>query len=865
MWPDEREKRQMNSISNTAQVQRAHAYQFRVPVNEHSGRRTTRTNYLVRLDVSTPYGDVSGLGECQPRAADTGDSGEGSWAFLLAVLQRLERVTIDAANKAAAVTWVRERMSEFAALARAMQAEREKSRQTIKRRVRDAGRGAAQLLGRRDPRQPYRGVLFGVETAMLDVVARLLNVPVANLLGNVAPSVPTAKRVEVQRDDANAILIPDREVLGVADHDPLWFDLRARVSLSEAHALVAEIANRVNRGELRPPILLEQPFGLRRRDQLPILQKSANSLAGLGSIRIMSGGQSAWSTSGLRHVAVKGGGSALTIKPASAGGLLASLVLAQKAREIDPEIMLTVNLHEGAGEVAKRALDSLAVAMPGLAYVARSDERTDVRSPDAHGLGTDMPYEELVDSVTMHRAFPVVPEPSHVGPHPNEYPEVTYLQPLGPNGTKGHLLERQALALGLNTRRFSKGAFIASDGVHDPLLIKWSRSPLSSAVSLAMCTHKEATRIRLHQAGIPVPRGRTFVNGDFDSARAFAERIGYPVVVKPAMGVRGIGVVANIQSPAELDQAFTQLTASKLGNQDIIVEKHIPGNDYRIVVVGEEVVAAILREPASVVGDGESSIAELMIQKNLMRRRNPHLWGRPIMYDDAARYQLQRIQMTLDSVPSIGERVMLSNSNSLSQGGDSTDVLDEMHPSIKKASVRAVKSIPGLAFCGVDFLIEDHTKPLDQQVSGICELNAHAAIGNCEYPLYGKPRQVAQAFMDECVATYGLVTRPERAEQLALKLTIRGRVSQVGYRQWMQRQAQTFGVRGWVRNVNGRTVEAFLFGDTEPVSALAAAAVLGPRRALPTSVTTTHIEPAEVEGFKIHHDKWPRRIRVKGR
>src|SRR5690625_5287118 len=848
MWPDEREKRQMNSISNTAQVQRAHAYQFRVPVNEHSGRRTTRTNYLVRLDVSTPYGDVSGLGECQPRAADTGDSGEGSWAFLLAVLQRLERVTIDAANKAAAVTWVRERMSEFAALARAMQAEREKSRQTIKRRVRDAGRGAAQLLGRRDPRQPYRGVLFGVETAMLDVVARLLNVPVANLLGNVAPSVPTAKRVEVQRDDANAILIPDREVLGVADHDPLWFDLRARVSLSEAHALVAEIANRVNRGELRPPILLEHPFGLRRRDQLPILQKSANSLAGLGSIRIMSGGQSAWSTSGLRHVAVKGGGSALTIKPASAGGILASLVLAKKAREIDPEIMLTVNLHEGAGAVAKRELDSLAVAMPGLAYVARRDERTAVRSPDAHGLGTDMPYEELVDSVTMHRAFPVVPEPSHVGPHPNEYPEVTYLQPLGPNGTKGHLLERQALALGLTTTRFSKGAFVATDGVHDPLLIKWSRSPLSSAVSLALCTHKEATRIRLRRAGVPVPRGRTFVNGDYDSGRAFAERIGYPVVVKPAMGVRGIGVVANIRNEKELDLAFDQFADSKLGDQDFIVEKHIPGGDYRIVVVGDEVVAAILREPASVVGDGERTVAELMIHKNLRRRLNPHLWGRPIMYDEAARYQLARENMTLESVPEAGRRVMLSNSSSLSQGGDSFDVLDELHPSIKQASLEAVKAVPGLAFCGVDFLIEDHTKPLEGQHAGVCQPNAHAAIGNCEYPLYGQPRGVASAFMDECIRRYGLIAHDQRAETLALKLTIKGRVTAVGYRAWMRRQAKTFGVRGWVQNAGKRSVEAVLVGDTEPVSALAAAAVLGPRKALPTSVATTHVVPPEVSG-----------------
>lgn len=452
-------------------------------------------------------------------------------------------------------------------------------------------------------------------------------------------------------------------------------------------------------------------------------------------------------------------------------------------------------------------------------------------------------FERVLRRVINLVAFPAPPAPTHNGQPSTSYDEVPYLKPLGSNGTKGHLLEREALMLGLRTVRFSKGAFLATDGVHPPLIFKWSRTPRSSAVALALCTHKEATRMRLSRAGVPVPRGRTFAHGDFESAKAFASRIGYPVVVKPAMGVRGIGVVANIRDEEELQAAFDQLVSSRLGKGDFILEKHIPGRDYRIVVVGDKVIAAIMREPASVEGDGEHTVAELMVNKNVFRHLNPHLWGRPIKYGTAARYQLSRAGLTLTSVPEPGRKVVLSNTCSLSQGGDSVDVLDELHPSIKEACIRAVKAVPGLWFCGIDFLLEDHTRPLSEQAAGICELNAHAAIGNCEYPLYGTPRQVARTVLHECVEHFGLQVNEKPADYLSLKLTIRGKVTRVGYRAWLRRHARAFGLTGWVRNVDEQTVEAVIVGDAVPASTLAAAAVLGPRRARPTSVETEHIPP----------------------
>lgn len=502
-------------------------------------------------------------------------------------------------------------------------------------------------------------------------------------------------------------------------------------------------------------------------------------------------------------------------------------------------------------DLASRALEVAPATLVGRRWRTL---RLSVPQPLGAPSRTSEIFEQVLRQVTDCVAIPPPPPPTHRGRSSTTYDEVPYLKPLGSNGTKGHLLEREALMLGLNTVRYSKGAFIATDNIHPPLIFKWSRTPRSSAVALALCTHKEATRMRLRQHGVPVPHGRTFAYGDFASARAFVERIGYPVVVKPAMGVRGIGVVANIRTAQELESAFDQLVSSRLGKDDFIVEQHISGSDYRIVVVGDKVIAAIQREPASVEGDGVHTVAELVVNKNVFRRLNPHLWGRPIKYETAARYQLERAGLTLTSVPAPGQQVVLSNTCSLSQGGDSIDVLDELHPSIKEACIRAVKAVPGLWFCGIDFLLEDHTRPLSEQQAGICELNAHAAIGNCEYPLYGTPRQVARTVFAECVERGGLVVNGKPADHLSLRLTIRGELSGVGYRSWLRRHARSFGITGWVRKIAPDTLEAVLVGDAVPVSALTAAAVLGPKRVHVTSVSTEHIAPPAVAGFEILED-----------
>ncbi len=814
------------------------------------GQQRSLTNALVRVDALLPDGgSVFGLGEAQFRGAQTGDHGGRARAFLVESLHRLEGRELTVTDRATALESIRRMMADLAAVA-AEQDHLDRRDSPRARDLRGIVKTAVQWARLSDNVGPFRGALFGIETALLDVAGRALDIPTSELLAGApvdrhGPEVLAPLRIlRSTADEAMAEI-----TFSLAGTDPrpvLWLDLDARLRLPETLDLIGRLGRAATRGELPGRILVRRAVNVRDSYRLGAVRRAAQRFSTDGvAIEIVN--DTVLSSGAVASRRIRG--QVISVRPHALGGLVASLRQIGRIAEAGGRPYV-VDVEAG-GPIAHAAQLHLgAAARTAVPVVATPrDEASVLAGP---GLGVPMPWEEIVDSVTDHVIVrPTATDTPAPGLSANTYREVPFLQPLGPNGTKGHLLEREALARGMSTIRFSKGAFVASDRRHEPLVFKWSRSPLSSAVALAMCTHKEATRIRLSRAGVPVPRGRTFGNGDLETARAFADHLGYPVVVKPAMGVRGIGVVAGIADRTELDLAFEQLTDSKLGDQDFIVEKHIPGKDYRIVVVGDRVIAAILREPASVIGDGVRSVAELLINKNAFRRLNPHLWGRPIMYDAAARYQLERIGMDLESVPAKGQHILLSNSCSLSQGGDSTDVLDELHPSIKQACVAAVQAIPGLAFCGVDFLLEDHTVPLDEQESGICELNAHAAIGNCEYPFFGTPREVARIFIDECVTRYGLDVAAEPASEVSLQLTIKGRTMGTNYAHWMRRNAREFGLAGWVRRINRRTLEAVISGETAAATALTAAAVLGPSRSKVTSVTTTHVTAPHRTTFTI--------------
>src|SRR5699024_6336989 len=158
------------------------------------------------------------------------------------------------------------------------------------------------------------------------------------------------------------------------------------------------------------------------------------------------------------------------------------------------------------------------------------------------------------------------------------------------------------------------------------------------------------------------------------SAIDYANSIGYPVVVKPAMGTMGIGVRAGIQNQEEFEEALKYTSSSRLGKQDVIVEQHIFGDEYRILVVGDEVVAAVHREPASVIGDGRHSVAELIARKNHFRKTNPQLSSSPIVFSEDTKQTLSRQDLTFTAIPELNQYVQLASSSNISLGGDSREL-----------------------------------------------------------------------------------------------------------------------------------------------------------------------------------------------
>lgn len=874
-------------------ITRARAMVYQVPM-----RKRIRNNYLVLMELTDADGKVvEGVGEAQPRDELTGDTDDDSWPFLEEALRRLNTRELTLADSAAAVRQVRKLHEELVQLAEKMNHNPEQKRPYrgtllgIELALLDMfARGLQlplhELLGQQRDEAPGMP-LSGSADASTSELRRLLRrqfgrYPRLRIKGR-DRVVSAVGQMEKAAD-------VDRSRLGQHEHLPLWVEFDGGLTREAASSLIAEVALSMAAGFLPTEVLIEQPVPVKYGDHLPTLQKEADhhlGQAGREDLKLtVIGDESIWDQHSLGRLQKLGGLRAVTVRPAQAGGLLAALDLAQNAVKRHKAAFISLNCMDGAGLITRSAIEHLALSLPQVHAVkasgydpdllpfARWVEEPTQDTPQDHaalaepgvpvtkpfrfgpvgrdqetvvprklpGLGLGIDYSALVAEVEQFTQFPPIPEPTNEGQSPAVYDHVDDVRPLGANGTKGYLLEKRALARGLSTTRYSKSAFVVSDGVHPNVGFKWSRSSVSSAVAISVCTHKEATRLSLEEAGVPTPKGRTFRSGDFDSARAFVELIGFPVVVKPSMGIRGIGVVAGIENSQQLEEAFALMADSKFGGQDFIVEKHINGRDHRILVVGGEVVGAIQRKPASAIGDGKSTLAELLLHRNLARRNNPHLWTRPAYFDATMAHQLDKMGLTLASVLPHGQEVMLSNTANISQGADSIDVLDRLHPTIVEACKQAVAAIPGMQYCGVDFLLEDPAKPVDQQDAAIIELNAHAAIGNCEYPMFGTGRQVAQKLMDLTIDQYQLEAR-DAAEELTARVMIRGKVTGVGFRQWLAKHANKMGARGWVRNLNRRTLEAVIHGPTERVTPLIASCILGPDNAIPTSYHATVLQP----------------------
>ncbi len=322
----------------------------------------------------------------------------------------------------------------------------------------------------------------------------------------------------------------------------------------------------------------------------------------------------------------------------------------------------------------------------------------------------------------------------------HELRELDESERLGPS--TGSIVEA-AVTRGIPFRRLTRGSLVQLGWGSKQRRIQAAESDLSSAIAESIAQDKELTKKLLNAVGVPVPDGRPVVSAD--DAWAALCQIGAPVVIKPQDGNQGKGVTANVTTREQLNIAYAAATEI---SSEVMVERYIPGYDFRLLVVGNQVVAAARRDPPMVVGNGENTVRELVEQVNSDPRRSEgHATTlTKIRIDEIALARLALQGYNPDSIPKKGARVVLRNNANLSTGGTATDVTDDVHPEMAASAVAAAQMV-GLDICGVDVVCNSVLQSLQEQEGGIVEVNAAPGLRMHLHPSYGKGRAVGDAII----------------------------------------------------------------------------------------------------------------------
>ncbi len=282
-------------------------------------------------------------------------------------------------------------------------------------------------------------------------------------------------------------------------------------------------------------------------------------------------------------------------------------------------------------------------------------------------------------------------------------------------------------------------------GVHQQR-IRATMTSRTSAIGVDIASDKSLTNRLLDSAGLPVPRSE--VVDSEDGAATAAGRLGFPCVVKPLDGNHGRGVHLDLRSEEAVRAAFHgALAQSRSG--DVVVETYVAGRDYRCLVIGGTVAAIAERVPASVTGDGEQTVRQLVDIANLDPRRGiGHEKVLTRIKVDGAAEELVRAQgFELDAVPPEGTWIKLALTGNMSTGGTSIDRTIEAHPDNVEIAETAAR-IVGLDVAGIDFICPDIATPVRETGGAIVEVNAAPGFRMHTHPTEGEPQYVAKPVID---------------------------------------------------------------------------------------------------------------------
>ena len=275
----------------------------------------------------------------------------------------------------------------------------------------------------------------------------------------------------------------------------------------------------------------------------------------------------------------------------------------------------------------------------------------------------------------------------------------------------------------------------------------------TSSIGVELACDKEDTKYLLEQAEVDVPRGDIIRRER--SLKDACRYVRYPLVIKPVDGNHGRGITVDIQNYEDALIAFKHAKDSSRSGA-IIVEKFIEGQDYRLLVINNVLVAGAIRTPAHIIGDGKSTIQELIDIVNSDPRRG---FGHEnvltkITINELTQTIIKDAGYTLDSVLAESEKLILKDTANLSTGGTAEDITDIIHPANVSMAERISKIID-LDICGIDIMTTDISKPLSETGGAVLEVNAGPGFRMHLAPTTGIPRNVAAPVIDKLFPVKG--------------------------------------------------------------------------------------------------------------
>lgn len=322
------------------------------------------------------------------------------------------------------------------------------------------------------------------------------------------------------------------------------------------------------------------------------------------------------------------------------------------------------------------------------------------------------------------------------------------------------IIIRDALARGIEVELLNRKSHWLrlrkknSDGsYHQEFIKEASKTRLDSYITFLIMEDKQISKLALEEAGLRVPAGRQYFSpDDAKNDRTYFESQGpaggpLPIVVKPTTTNFGTGITVlqtyDSQSYAQaIDVAFRY-------DQSVIIEEFVAGMEYRFLVIGDECVAVANRVPANVIGDGRSTITQLVAEKNTdPRRAIGHVTPlEKIQLGETELTYLKTQQLTPDSVPPANEQIFLRRNSNISTGGDSHDRTADVQSGYFDIAVRAARSVSA-KICGVDIIIPDLAAPISPQSYAILEINFNPVLYIHNFPYQGENRRVGEKILD---------------------------------------------------------------------------------------------------------------------